>query len=75
MSSARYFVCFAPNHHGDEGTKVLSVHRTYPNALKRIESTTTLCVRYDALGHVRRGQALNANTVDGHFPLATGDES
>lgn len=67
----RYFVVFAPHHYDGPATKVLSAHKSYPAALKAIESTTTLVIRY---GNKRKGEMF-ARASEVLFPYATGDES
>ena len=65
----RFFVVFAPGHMG-EACKVLSSHRTYRAALKRIQDTTTLVIR---CGTLRKGETFFANNADYWFPYATGE--
>jgi hypothetical protein len=77
MARTRYFVVFAPNHYGSGGsnindtTTVLSAHVTYRNALKSIQDTTTLVIRF---GPLRKGDNF-ARHSENHYPYATGDES
>lgn len=65
---SKFFVVFAPGHYGDS-CKILSSHRTYAAALKRIADTTTLVIRQ---GKLKKGDTFY-RTSEAVYPYASGE--